>query len=168
MFRIKLRNYMLKPVLIFGNTWTFALQNLPSIYQLSSNSVKKLFRIQIKKGILLWNQVKLRMEACYSELILVQNEVGYILAKNPTIMKLAKSNNINRFLYISAWQRWFFMVSRPRWPMFSNRSRLRKLCICCHLLSRWNILPRQFDPASKRRAYLWNWGVKTWTRIQRR
>ena len=75
MFRIKLRNYMLKPVLIFGNIWTFALQNLPSIYQLCSNFVKQLFRIQIQKGgkVLLWNQVKSRMETCYSELILVCN-----------------------------------------------------------------------------------------------
>ena len=58
--------------LIFTNTWTFALQNLPSIYQLSSDFVKQLFRIQIQKGgkVLLWNQVKSRMEACYSELIL--------------------------------------------------------------------------------------------------
>ena len=43
-----------------------------SIYQLSSDFVKQLFRIQIQKGgkVLLWNQVKSRMEACYSELIL--------------------------------------------------------------------------------------------------
>jgi hypothetical protein len=36
--------------------------------------VKQLFRIQIKKGkkVLLWNQVKSRMEACYSEFILEQ------------------------------------------------------------------------------------------------
>ena len=36
--------------------------------------VKQLFRIQIQKGgkVLLWNQVKSRMEACYSELILGQ------------------------------------------------------------------------------------------------
>ena len=36
--------------------------------------VKQLFRIQIQKGgkVLLWNQVKSRMEACYSELVLVQ------------------------------------------------------------------------------------------------
>ena len=34
--------------------------------------VKELFRIQIQKGgkVLLWNQVKSRIEACYSELIL--------------------------------------------------------------------------------------------------
>ena len=33
--------------------------------------VKQLFRIQIQKGrkVLLWNQVKSRMEACYSELV---------------------------------------------------------------------------------------------------
>jgi hypothetical protein len=33
---------------------------------------KQKFRIQIKKGgkVLLWNQVKSRMEACYSELVL--------------------------------------------------------------------------------------------------
>ena len=32
-----------------------------------------MFRIQIQKGekVLLWNQVKPRMETCYSELILV-------------------------------------------------------------------------------------------------
>ena len=34
--------------------------------------VKLLFRTQIQKGgkVLLWNQVKYRMEACYSELVL--------------------------------------------------------------------------------------------------
>ena len=34
--------------------------------------VKQLFRIQIQKGrkVLLWNQVKSKMEACYSELVL--------------------------------------------------------------------------------------------------
>jgi hypothetical protein len=49
------------------------LQNLHSIYQLSFDFVKQLFRIQIQKGgkVLLWNQVKSRMEAYYSELILV-------------------------------------------------------------------------------------------------
>ena len=38
--------------------------------------VKQLSRIQIQKGgkVLLWNQVKSRMEACYSELILVMLE----------------------------------------------------------------------------------------------
>ena len=48
------------------------MQNLPSIYQLGSDFVKQLFRIQIQKGgkVLLRNQVKSRMEACYSELIL--------------------------------------------------------------------------------------------------
>ena len=37
--------------------------------------VKQLFRIQIQKSgkILLWNQVKFRMEACYSELVLAKN-----------------------------------------------------------------------------------------------
>jgi hypothetical protein len=35
--------------------------------------VKQLFRIQLQKGgkVLLWNQVKSRMETCYSELVLV-------------------------------------------------------------------------------------------------
>ena len=35
--------------------------------------VKQMFRIQIQNGgkLLLWNQVKSRMEACYSELVLV-------------------------------------------------------------------------------------------------
>ena len=35
--------------------------------------VKQLFIIQIQKGgkVLLWNQVKYKMEACYSELVLV-------------------------------------------------------------------------------------------------
>ena len=34
--------------------------------------VKQLFRIQIQKGgrVLLWNQVKSKMEACYSELVI--------------------------------------------------------------------------------------------------
>ena len=36
--------------------------------------VKQLFRIQIQKGgkVLIWNQVKSRMEACYSELVLIK------------------------------------------------------------------------------------------------
>ena len=36
--------------------------------------VKQLFRVQIQKGrkVLLWNQVKSRMEACYSELVLAR------------------------------------------------------------------------------------------------
>ena len=40
--------------------------------------VKQLFTIQIKKGgkALLWNQVKSRMEACYSELVL-SFEIGW-------------------------------------------------------------------------------------------
>ena len=44
-----------------------------SIYQLSSDFVKQLFRIQMQKGkkVLLWNQVKSRMEDYYSELVLV-------------------------------------------------------------------------------------------------
>ena len=60
-------------VLTFANIWTFALYNLPLIYQLVS--VKELFRIQIQKGskVFFWNQVKSRMEACYSELILLSN-----------------------------------------------------------------------------------------------
>ena len=39
--------------------------------------VKQLFRIQIQKDgkVLLWNQVKSRMEACYSELILISHIV---------------------------------------------------------------------------------------------
>ena len=49
------------------------LQNSPSIYQLGSDFVKKMLIIPIPKSekILLWNQVKSRMEAYYSELILV-------------------------------------------------------------------------------------------------
>ena len=66
-------------VLIFGNTSTFALQNLPSICQLGSNFVKHLFRIQIQKG---GNQVKSRMEACYSELILVEDLIWHLKAIN--------------------------------------------------------------------------------------
>ena len=36
--------------------------------------VKHLFRIQIKKGgkVIIWNQVKSKIEACYSELVLVE------------------------------------------------------------------------------------------------
>ena len=60
------------------HTWTFALQNLPSIYQLGSNFVKELFRIQIQKDrkVLLWNQLKSRIEACYSERILSRFLLG--------------------------------------------------------------------------------------------
>ena len=51
----------------------FCFTNLHSIYPLSSYFVKQLFRIQIEKDgkVLVWNQVKSRMEACYSKLILV-------------------------------------------------------------------------------------------------
>ena len=51
---------------------------MPSIYQLGY--VIHLFKIQIQKGkkALLWNQVKSRMEACYSELILGIVEIGKI------------------------------------------------------------------------------------------
>ena len=37
-------------VRFFVNASTFALQNLPSIYQLGSECFKQLFKIQIKKG----------------------------------------------------------------------------------------------------------------------
>ena len=41
--------------------------------------VKQLFRIQIQKGgkVLLWDQIKSRMEACYSELILAKMIIKY-------------------------------------------------------------------------------------------
>ena len=54
-----------------ANEWT--CKKLPSIYQLGSDFVKQLFRIQIQKSgkVLLWNQVKSRIEALYTELILV-------------------------------------------------------------------------------------------------
>ena len=56
----------------------------PSIYQLGSDFVKQLFRIQIQKGgkVLLRNQVKFRMEACYSELVLVYDVVHQWFGKN--------------------------------------------------------------------------------------
>ena len=42
---------------------------------LLSDFLKQLFTIQIQKGgkVLLWNQVKSRMKACYSELDLVNS-----------------------------------------------------------------------------------------------
>ena len=59
------------------------LQNSPSIYQLGSDFVKKMLIIPIPKSekILLWNQVKSRMEACYSELILVVHIRSYLSLK---------------------------------------------------------------------------------------
>ena len=60
------------------------MQNLPSIYQIGSNFVKQVFRIQIQKGrkVLLWNLVKYIMEVCYySELILIYFQIGK-LGKN--------------------------------------------------------------------------------------
>jgi hypothetical protein len=52
---------------------------------------KQLFTIQIKKGkkVLLWNQVKPRMEACYSELSIVSIQMGQLLHinKNRPIIK---------------------------------------------------------------------------------
>ena len=52
----------------------FALQNLPSIYQLDSDFDKQLFRIQIQKGgkVSHGNLVKSKMEACNSEIILLK------------------------------------------------------------------------------------------------
>ena len=49
------------------------LQLLPLIHQVGSDFVKHMFRIHIEKGgkVLVWNQVKSRMEACYSKLISV-------------------------------------------------------------------------------------------------
>ena len=46
--------------------------------------VKQLFRIQIQKGrkVLLWNQVKSRMEACYSELALTRTYLIWSSGKN--------------------------------------------------------------------------------------
>ena len=43
--------------------------------------VKQLFRIKIKKGgkVLLWNQVKSRMKACYSELVLDNDITGNLI-----------------------------------------------------------------------------------------
>ena len=80
-------------------------------------------------------------------------------------MKLSYCNC--RLIFNLARQRWLFMVSRYWWSMSSRRPRFfRKLCICCHLLSRWSILQRQFDSSFKKRTYLWNWGIKTWTRIK--
>ena len=63
-----------KSWLLLIHTWTFALQNLSSIYQLGFEFVKQLIRIQIQKGrkVLPWNQVKSRMGGCYSELILAK------------------------------------------------------------------------------------------------
>ena len=46
------------------------LELLLSNFQLGSDFVKQLFWIQKGRKVLLWNQVKSRMEACYSELIL--------------------------------------------------------------------------------------------------
>ena len=50
--------------------WNRFKQFLP--VWLGSDFVKQLSRIQIQKGrkVLLWNQVKSKMEACYSELVL--------------------------------------------------------------------------------------------------
>ena len=56
--------------------------------------VKQLFRIQIQKGrkVLLWNQVKSRMEACYSELVLAEL-IEFMMQGCATIeLKNLKSN----------------------------------------------------------------------------
>ena len=53
--------------------------------------VKQLFTIQIQKGrkVLLWDQVKSRMEACYSELILrLYFEIYHHYYKKNKILKL--------------------------------------------------------------------------------
>ena len=44
---------------------------------------KQLFRIQIKKGgkVLLWKQVKSRMDACYSELVLINHMLVLVILK---------------------------------------------------------------------------------------
>ena len=59
--------------------------------------VKQLFRIQIQKGgkVLLWNQVKSRIEACYSELVLgltlktTQRENGTVTKTSPQEMAVS-------------------------------------------------------------------------------
>ena len=45
--------------------------------------VKQLFRIQIGEKVLLWNQSKSRMEACYSKLVLAEQFNNKIKALKP-------------------------------------------------------------------------------------
>ena len=62
---------------------------LNNIRILTVKFVKQLFRIQIQKvgKVLLWNQVKSRMEACYSELILVSHPSQKIYKSRNTLVK---------------------------------------------------------------------------------
>ena len=66
--------------------------------------VKQLFTIQIQKGgkVLLWNQVKSRMEACYSELVL-----GAPLWP-------ALYNFMNNVVHNSASRGWFWCKTKTR------------------------------------------------------
>ena len=64
--------------------------------------VKQLFRIQIQKGgkVLLWTQVKSRMEACYSELVLTSIiKITCILISHTTY--LAKSRWLTNFYHLT-------------------------------------------------------------------
>ena len=85
-----------------------ASQNLPSIYQLSFDFVKQLFRIQIQKGgkVLLWNQVKFRMEACYSELILTCKTDT---KRSSIILKRRETISFVRHYFHIDW--WFWLVT---------------------------------------------------------
>ena len=53
-----------------------SLKNLPRIFRLGSDFFKQLFEIQKRGKVLLWNEVKCKIEACYSELILVSVVYG--------------------------------------------------------------------------------------------
>ena len=61
----------------------------------SSDFVKQLSRIQIQKGrkVLLWNQVKSRIEACYSELI--QRFLNYLTYLGPCLVKAVKERHLS-------------------------------------------------------------------------
>ena len=53
-----------------------SLKTLPRVFRLGSDFFKQLFEIQKRGKVLLWNEVKCKIEACYSELILVSVVYG--------------------------------------------------------------------------------------------
>ena len=77
--------------------------------------VKQLFRIQIQKGgrVLLWNQVKSRMEACYSELLL------------EAPLWPALYNFTNNVVHNSASRGWFWCKTKTRNEKANNTPEMK-------------------------------------------
>ena len=97
--------------------------------------VKQLFKIQIQTGgkVLLWNQVKSRMEACYSELVLVKYVLlvfKYFFEQWSILVNLIqKIGNFRLFLCILNTFLYCFLVIIYR---------VQKRSLISHKISEWN------------------------------